>query len=128
MIEYLEAHDVEKVATSVVDTLGLTHIDLSRIRFVRSKGSKSRSIIARIHGLSRLWRHTVETRVTYVIEVLSEHYDRLPEEEREKTLIHELLHVPKAFGGGLLAHRGHVTRRQVEMLYGVYRRAKQGIP
>lgn len=123
MIEYLGAQDVERAAGSVVAALGLGYIDLSRIRFVRSRGSKSRFTTARIHGLSRLWRSIVGTQVTYVIEVLSEHYDHLSQEEREKTIIHELLHVPKAFGGGLLPHRGYVTRRQVDKLHGAYRRA-----
>jgi predicted metallopeptidase len=52
-----------------------------------------------------------------VVEVLSEHYDSLPEDEKEKTLIHELLHIPNSFGGGFRHHKNWVTLRRVEALY-----------
>jgi predicted metallopeptidase len=52
-----------------------------------------------------------------VIEVISERYDRLSEEEKEKTVIHELLHIPKGFSGGFRPHKGYVEKAEVERLH-----------
>ena len=40
-------------------------------------------------------------------------------EEKVKTLIHELMHIPKAFGGGF-RHHDVVNRKNVENLYKRY--------
>lgn len=125
MIEYSDAGDVKDATAAIVAALGFAHIDLARIQFVRSRGSKSRSTVARIHGQSRIWRHVLDSQVTYTIEVLSEQYDRLSEEEKEKTLVHELLHIPYAFGGGLLSHRRRVTKRTVEKFHTIYSQSKK---
>jgi predicted metallopeptidase len=37
--------------------------------------------------------------------------------EKEKTLIHELLHIPGGFSGGFRPHKGYVERKIVEQLY-----------
>ncbi|MBI2184001.1 MAG: metallopeptidase [Thaumarchaeota archaeon] len=125
MIQYQEASDIEALTKQIVGTLGFSHVDLGRVRFVRSSGSTSRFTVARIHALSRLWRRVVSSQVTYVIEVIGERFDRLSEEDKEKTLIHELLHIPKAFGGGLRPHRSHVNRRTVEKFYSLYRQYRR---
>ena len=41
-------------------------------------------------------------------------------EEQDKTLIHELIHTPKSFGGGF-KHHNVINRRNVEKLYRIYR-------
>jgi predicted metallopeptidase len=53
----------------------------------------------------------------YTIEVISEIYDKMSAEEKEKTLIHELLHIPGGFSGGFRPHKGYVERKTVELLY-----------
>jgi predicted metallopeptidase len=54
---------------------------------------------------------------SYTIEVISEIYDKMSSVEKEKTLIHELLHIPGGFSGGFRPHKGYVERRIVEDLY-----------
>ena len=53
----------------------------------------------------------------YVIEVICERYDRLSEEEKEKTLIHELLHIPNGFFGGFRPHKGYINNKRIEKLH-----------
>lgn len=101
---YELAPDIDKLAFDIVGKLGLYHIRLNRVAFIRSRGSKARRTLARIHGLPRIMQIALGTRAHYAIEVISENFDRLSEEEKIKTLIHELMHVPKSFGGGFRSH------------------------
>jgi predicted metallopeptidase len=64
-----------------------------------------------------MWQEALVRPPAYVIEVISERYDRLSEEEKEKTVIHELLHIPKGFSGGFRPHRGYISRKRVERLH-----------
>jgi predicted metallopeptidase len=52
----------------------------------------------------------------YLIEVISEKFDRLPPEEQTKVIIHELMHIPKTFGGGFI-HHNKVHKKTVEQQY-----------
>ena len=54
---------------------------------------------------------------------MAEQYDQLSIDEKEKTLIHELLHIPRSFGGGFRHHKDWVTRRRVEELHKALRRS-----
>jgi predicted metallopeptidase len=38
-------------------------------------------------------------------------------EDKEKTLIHELMHIPGGFSGGFRPHKGYVERKNVEAVY-----------
>ena len=96
-IEYIEAPDVKKLVDEIVDSLDLFHVVPQFLYCYRSHGSESKRIIARIHGLGRIWQEALRRPPSYVIEVISERYDKLSGEEKEKTLIHELLHIPKDF-------------------------------
>ena len=117
MIQYERADDIEGEVTDLIHTLQMTHIDGSRVACVRSRGSKSKRIIARCHGLSRVMQLVLNEKPQYVIEFISERFDTLNAEDRVKVLIHELMHIPRSFGGGFRAHRPHVTRRKVERMY-----------
>jgi predicted metallopeptidase len=116
-LKYEEAPDVKRLVDEIVDSLELFHVVPQFVYCYRSKGSKSKRTVARIHGLSRIWQEALVQPPAYVIEVISERYDRLSEEEKEKTLIHELLHIPKGFSGGFRPHRGYISRKQVEKLH-----------
>lgn len=119
-LQYNEAPDVKLLVEEIVDMLDLSYVVPESVHCYRSKGSKSKRIIARIHGLGRIWQKALGLPTAYVIEVLSEQYDRLSQEDKEKTVIHELLHVPKGFKGGFRPHKGYVTRKRVEKLHKEY--------
>jgi predicted metallopeptidase len=117
MIQYERADDIEEEIGDLIQTLQMSHIDGSRVVCMRSRGSKSKGIIARCHGLSRIMQLALNEKPQYVIEVVSERFDALSEEDRIKVLIHELMHIPHSFGGGFRTHRPHVTRRKIEKMY-----------
>jgi predicted metallopeptidase len=116
-IRYTEADDIKKRVQEIASSLDFFHVVPQFIHCVRSKGSKSRLTIARIHGLGKIWQDVLYLPPSYVIEVISERYDKLSEAEKEKTLIHELLHIPSGFSGGFRPHKGYVERETVEHLY-----------
>ena len=74
-------------------------------------------MIARIHGLGKIWQEALNLPPSYVIEVISERYDRLCEADREKTIIHELLHIPHGFAGGFRPHKGYIDNKIVDDLF-----------
>ena len=99
------ASDIKKKVGLLVKKLGISHIDPKRIICFRSFGSKSRAR-ARIWSLPRIWQLALKVKPAYCIEILSEKFDKLSEDDKTKVLIHELLHIPKTFSGALLPHRG----------------------
>ena len=116
-IRYVEASDVKKLADEIAEKLDFFHIVPQFVYCYRSYGSKSKRVIARIHGLGKIWQEALRKPPTYVIEVISERYDKLSEKNKEKTLIHELLHIPKGFSGGFRPHRGYIDKEQIEKLH-----------
>ena len=113
------APDVEEKVREIVRKLSLQHIDLKHVKCVRSYGSKSRAT-ARIWGFPKIWQKALGLQPHYVIEVIHEKFDELDEEMKTKTLIHEILHIPKTFSGGLRPHRyfgKKIDSRIVERLY-----------
>ena len=121
-IEYSDAPDVKKLADEIADSLDLFHVVHQFVFCVRSRGSASRRTIARIHGFGRIWQETLNLPPSYVIEVISERYDRLTVEDREKTIIHELLHIPKGFTGGFRPHKGYIDHEIVESLHRTFKK------
>lgn len=116
-IEYSNAPDVKKLVNEIVDSLDFFHVVPQFMFCVRSTGSASTRTIARIHGFGRVWQETLNLPPSYVIEVISERYDCLSDEEKEKTIIHELLHIPKGFTGSFRPHRGYINHEIVENLH-----------
>jgi predicted metallopeptidase len=119
-LKYLEAPDVKRVVDEIIDKLDFFHVVPQAVHCYRSKGSKSKRIIARIHGLGRIWQTALGHSPAYIIEVISERYDRLSQEDKEKTLIHELMHIPKGFKGGFRPHKGYISRKRVEKMHKEY--------
>jgi len=116
-IKYFPASDIKEQVDAIASDLDLFHIVPQFVFCVRSKGSKARRTIARIHGIGKIWQEVLNRPPSYTIEVISEIYDKLSKEEKEKTLIHELLHIPGGFSGGFRPHKGYVERKIVEQLY-----------
>jgi predicted metallopeptidase len=117
MIQYEFAADISARIRDILSELQMRHIDESRVACVRSKGSTSKRVIARCHGLSRIMQRALNQKPHYVIEVVSERFDKLSKEEQTKVLIHELMHIPHSFGGGFRTHRPYVTQKKVERMY-----------
>lgn len=116
MIKYELAEDIQRRINTIIDNTNLWHIKKDNVVCVRSHGSESRGIIARCHALTRIWQKALNTKAIYIVEVISERFDKFSEEEKTKTLIHELMHIPKAFGGGF-KHHDFVTSRNVDKIY-----------
>lgn len=116
-IKYTEAPDVKRLVDEIVDKLSLYHVVPQFLFCFRSTGSSSRRTIARIHGLGKIWQEALNLPPSYTIEVISERFDNLSQKEKEKTVIHELLHVPEAFAGGFRPHKGYIDDQIVERLH-----------
>ncbi len=115
-MKYEHAPELKKRIINIAENLNMNHLNLDRIECIKSHGSKARKVIARCHSLPKVLQKAMLTKPFYVIELISEQFDKLDEEEKTKTLIHELLHIPKSFGGGF-KHHNFVNRRLVEKLY-----------
>jgi len=116
-IRYFPAPEIKRQVDEIASDLDFFHIVPQFVFCVRSKGSKARRTIARIHGLGKIWQEVLNLPPSYTIEVISEIYDRMPSDDKEKTLIHELMHIPGGFSGGFRPHKGYVERKTVELLY-----------
>lgn len=116
-LSYRIAFDVKSLFDEIVHALGFAHIPVERVICFRSIGSKARFVTARIHALPKVWQFALDEGPYYAIEVISEQYDSLPKEEKERVLIHEALHIPKSFAGGFRSHKGWITRKRVQALH-----------
>lgn len=119
MIKYEPAPDIEKRISHIVMSMGMHH-DLSRVKCIRSRGSQSRRTLARCHALPRIMQHALSVKAHYVIEVISENFDALDDDEQTKTIIHELMHIPKSMGGGF-RHHDFVCTKNVEKVFKEYK-------
>ena len=122
MIGYFKARDIGEKAFDIINKLNLNYIKTERIVCIRSVGSESRNTVARCHALSKIMQKGLHCEPFYVLEVLSERFDKLNEEEKIKIIIHELLHIPKTFGGGF-RHHNVVNNKAVKRFYAEYKKA-----
>jgi predicted metallopeptidase len=120
------APDVERQVSEIVDALSYGHVNEFRIICMRSRNATARAY-ARIWNLPDIWQKALSVGTFYIIEVLAQHYDPLPDEEKEKVIIHELLHIPKTFSGALRPHGGKVkiNSRTVGQLHKMYKERKR---
>lgn len=121
-MNWIDAPDVKKRLDFLLEFLEMPHVLGHRLIAFRSHGSTGRAI-ARIWSLPTVWQQALDVKPHYVIEVISERFDRLSEEDQDRTLIHELMHIPKTFSGALVPHRGRghgINHRTVEARYKEY--------
>ncbi len=100
------------------------YVDIENIKCFRSYGTSSRYTIARCHALGKLMQKAIGIKAVYVLEFLSERFDKFDEEEKIKIIIHELMHIPKCFGGGF-KHHNVVTNKNVNKYYKEYKLIKR---
>ncbi|MFH1094680.1 MAG: putative metallopeptidase [Candidatus Micrarchaeota archaeon] len=126
-MEVEKAPDVQAMVDDIVTTLNTDYLNQHRLICMRSHDS-SANAYARIWNLPKIWQTALDVGTFYVIEVLAEHFDRLPQDKKEQVLVHELLHIPKTFSGALLAH-GHpsapVNDRTALRLWKEYKQKKE---
>ncbi len=125
MIRYEAAPDLDELIEKIIEKTGMNHIDLDYVICQRSHGSRAKRTLARCHAMSRILRTAMKIKYglkksVYIIEVLAEEEAKMSEQEKIKTLIHELLHIPKSMGGGFLHHSNHVTRKRVNEMWKLY--------
>jgi len=122
-MRYETDFELEAIAKDIVKTLNLNHISIEDIACIKSYGSKTRRTIARCHALGKVMQKALKRRAFYVLEFLSEKFDKQSTENKIRTIIHELLHIPHSFGGGF-KHHDYVTEKTVELFFQEYLKRK----
>ena len=122
-MRYEPAQDIQFVAEEISKFL-FPHVILERVKCFRSYGTSSRGTIARCHALGKLMQKALGIKAHYALEFLSERFDKLSEEEKLKTIIHELMHIPKSFGGGF-KHHDFVCDKNINFYYKQYQNLKK---
>ncbi|MBS3086852.1 metallopeptidase [Candidatus Pacearchaeota archaeon] len=123
-MKYEEAPDIQQIAEEISNLL-FPHVKLERVKCFRSVGTSSRGTIARCHTIGKLMQKAMNTNAFYVLEFISERFDKLREEDKIKVIIHELMHIPATFGGGF-RHHDHVCEKNIEKNYRAYKLKKDG--
>lgn len=125
-MEIKKAPDVQKLMRTILRQSLFPQVDSRRIICMRSHGATSRAR-ARIWSFPKIWQMALKEKAHYVIEVLSQHYDHLSEDDKTRVIIHELMHIPKNFSGALVPHRGRYARidhKTVEKMFQAYKQAR----
>lgn len=123
-MKYFDAPDLKERMVEIANLIGMNHLDLSRVECMRSKGSSSRRVIARCHALGKLLQKAMKIDAFYAIEFL-ERFEKMSRKEQDKVIIHELMHIPKTFGGGF-RHHDYVNDYNIDRIYEKYIALKGG--
>jgi len=89
-IKYQFAPDLQNEAERISKLL-FPHIQIENLKCVRSWGSKARGTIARCHALNKVMQLALGRGAVYVLEFISERFDKLSEEDKIKTITIENL-------------------------------------
>lgn len=125
-VKYIRSCRIENVLRKIVDSLDLWYVKPGRVYAAVSFGSRT-SAYARIWGLPGPFVRLGICEAMYVVELVYENVQGLGCERLLGVLIHELLHIPRSFSGGLRSHgewsRWSSIRRLVEKIPGGEREA-----
>ena len=121
-MKYEFAPELQEKAEEISKFL-FPYVNIENVKCFRSYGTSSRRTIARCHGIGKIMQKAMNVSAFYVLEFLSERFDKLSEEEQIKVIIHELMHIPKCFGGGF-KHHNFVTNKNVNIYYKEYKKKK----
>jgi len=121
-MKYKEAPDLKERMIEIIALLDMRHINPQRVECLRSFGSSSKRTLARCHTLGKLMQRAMKTDSFYAIEFL-EIFEKLSQKEQDKVIIHELMHIPKTFGGGF-RHHDFVCQGNVNQMYERYANIK----
>ncbi len=123
-MRYEFAPDLQKIAEEISKFL-FPYVRIERVKCFRSYGTSSRNTVARCHALGKLLQKAIGIDAVYALEFISERFDKLDEEEKIKVILHELMHIPKSFGGGF-KHHDFVYDRNINKYYKEYKKRKDG--
>lgn len=98
MVEYKEDPELKLKAMEIAKNLNLDHIDFDRIHFYRYYCNTR--TIAKISGFFKTLQLAYpHIRPFYVITVNDYNFEKISEREKNQSILHELLHIPKTFSG-----------------------------
>ena len=117
-MKYEYAPDIQQKMEDFSKVL-FPHVKIERVKCFRSHGSSSRNTIARCHTIGKLMQKAMDVKAFYALEFLSKRFDKLSEEDQDKTIIHELMHIPKTFGGGFRQH-DFVCDKNINQYYKIF--------
>ncbi|MBI5620254.1 metallopeptidase [Candidatus Gottesmanbacteria bacterium] len=121
-MEVTPAPDVTNIMHQILKRTPFEYVKGDQITCMRSTGATSRAY-ARIWSFPKIWQKALSHEPHYIIEVLAHHFDKLAEDDKIRTIIHELMHIPKNFSGALVPHHGRyhrIDKRTVEKLFQTY--------
>lgn len=98
-----KAPEIDKRIETLIKKLQISWLDKSNIYAFKSSNSKTKAF-ARIWGLPRIWQMALKTKPAYIIEVISEKFDKLSQKKQDEILLHEIAHIPSTFSGSLVPH------------------------
>src|SRR3989338_6762738 len=121
-MKYIEAPDLQKKMEDFSNVL-FPHVMTERVKCYRSYGSSTSNVYARCHALGKLMQLAVGAKAHYALEFLCPRFEKLKEEDQDKTIIHELMHIQKTFGGGFRQH-DFVCEKNINLFYKTYQSKK----
>ena len=80
-MRYEEAPDLQAQAQLISEKL-FPHIDMTRVKCFKSRGTSTGRTVARCHGLGKLMQKALNVEAAYALEFLSERFDKMSEEEK----------------------------------------------